>query len=41
MRTGYELAFAGVMNTPGLILPPQMPKRFRFVITDVNNTSGD
>ena len=35
------LAFADVMNTPGLILSPKMSRGFRFVIMDVNNTSGD
>jgi fructose 1,6-bisphosphate aldolase/phosphatase len=35
------LAFADVMNTPGLILSPKMSKGFRFVITDVNETSAD
>jgi fructose 1,6-bisphosphate aldolase/phosphatase len=35
------LAFADVMNTPGLILSPRMSKGFRFVIMDVNHTSGD
>ncbi|MBI2780036.1 MAG: fructose 1,6-bisphosphatase [Gammaproteobacteria bacterium] len=35
------LAFADVMNTPGLILSPNMSKGFRFVIMDVNNTEGD
>jgi fructose 1,6-bisphosphate aldolase/phosphatase len=35
------LAFADVMNTPGLILSPKMSKGFRFVIMDVNNTAGD
>jgi len=35
------LAFADVMNTPGLILSPRMSRGFRFVIMDVNNTSGD
>lgn len=35
------LAFADVMNTPGLILSPKMSQGFRFVIMDVNNTSGD
>jgi fructose 1,6-bisphosphate aldolase/phosphatase len=35
------LAFADVMNTPGLILSPKMGKGFRFVIMDVNNTAGD
>jgi len=35
------LAFADVMNTPGLILSPKMSRGFRFVIMDVNNISGD
>lgn len=35
------LAFADVMNTPGLILSPHMSRGFRFVIMDVNNTAGD
>lgn len=35
------LAFADVMNTPGLILSPKMSKGFRFVIMDVNHTAGD
>jgi fructose 1,6-bisphosphate aldolase/phosphatase len=35
------LAFADVMNTPGLILSPMMSKGFRFVIMDVNHTEGD
>jgi fructose 1,6-bisphosphate aldolase/phosphatase len=35
------LAFADVMNTPGLILSPKMSKGFRFVIMDVDNTTGD
>jgi fructose 1,6-bisphosphate aldolase/phosphatase len=35
------LAFADVMNTPGLILSPKMSKGFRFVIMDVNYTEGD
>jgi len=35
------LAFADVMNTPGLILSPHMSRGFRFVIMDVNDTSGD
>jgi len=35
------LAFADVMNTPGLILSPHMFKGFRFVIMDVNHTEGD
>ena len=35
------LAFADVMNTPGLILSPDMSRGFRFVIMDVNHTEGD
>jgi fructose 1,6-bisphosphate aldolase/phosphatase len=35
------LAFADVMNTPGLILSPKMSEGFRFVIMDVANTEGD
>jgi fructose 1,6-bisphosphate aldolase/phosphatase len=35
------LAFADVMNTPGLILSPKMAKGFRWVIMDVNCTEGD
>ena len=35
------LAFADVMNTPGLILSPKMSQGFRFVIMDVNNTTSD
>lgn len=35
------LAFADVMNTPGLVLSPKMSKGFRFVIMDVNHTEGD
>jgi fructose 1,6-bisphosphate aldolase/phosphatase len=35
------LAFADVMNTPGLILSPAMSKGFRFVIMDVSHTEGD
>jgi fructose 1,6-bisphosphate aldolase/phosphatase len=35
------LAFADVMNTPGLILSPKMSRGFRFVIMDVSNTEGD
>ena len=35
------LAFADPMNTPGLLLSPQMSKGFRFVIMDVNHTEGD
>src|SRR3989337_3927633 len=34
------LAFCDVMNTPGLILSPKMSKGFRFLIMDVNYTSG-
>jgi fructose 1,6-bisphosphate aldolase/phosphatase len=35
------LAFADVMNTPGLILSPKMAQGFKFVIMDVNHTEGD
>lgn len=35
------LAFADVMNTPGLILSPNMSKGFRFIVMDVNHTEGD
>jgi fructose 1,6-bisphosphate aldolase/phosphatase len=35
------LAFADVMNTPGLILSPKMSQGFRFVIMDVGHTEGD
>ena len=35
------LAFADPMNTPGLILSPEMAKGFRFVIMDVAHTEGD
>ena len=35
------LAFADVMNTPGLILSPNMSKGFRFVVMDVSYTEGD
>lgn len=35
------LAFADVMNTPGLILSPNMSRGYRFVIMDVSNTEGD
>ncbi|HWR73133.1 MAG TPA: fructose 1,6-bisphosphatase, partial [Nitrospirota bacterium] len=35
------LAFADVMNTPGLILSPKMSKGYKFVIMDVNYTEGD
>lgn len=35
------LAFADPMNTPGLILSPDMAEGFRFVIMDVGYTEGD
>ena len=35
------LAFADPMNTPGLLLAPRMSKGFRFVIMDVNHSTGD
>ena len=35
------LAFADAMNTPGLILSPNLGKGFRFVIMDVAHTEGD
>ena len=35
------LAFADVMNTPGLMLSPAVSEGFRFVIMDVSNTEGD
>jgi fructose 1,6-bisphosphate aldolase/phosphatase len=35
------LAFADPMNTPGLLLSPNMSKGFRFVIMDVDHTEGD
>ena len=35
------LAFADPMNTPGLILSPNLAKGFRFVIMDVDCTDGD
>jgi len=35
------LAFADPMNTPGLMLAPDMSAGFRFVIMDVSNTEGD
>jgi fructose 1,6-bisphosphate aldolase/phosphatase len=35
------LAFADVMNTPGLILSPKLAKGFRWVVMDVNCTEGD
>jgi fructose 1,6-bisphosphate aldolase/phosphatase len=35
------LAFADPMNTPGLMLSPEMARGFRFVIMDVGYTKGD
>jgi fructose 1,6-bisphosphate aldolase/phosphatase len=35
------LAFADVMNTPGLILSPKLSQGFRWVVMDVNHTEGD
>ena len=35
------LAFADPMNTPGLLLSPQLAKGFRFVIMDVTHAAGD
>lgn len=35
------LAFADPMNTPGLILSPQMAEGFTFTIMDVSYTEGD
>ena len=35
------LAFADPMNTPGLILSPAMSAGFKFVVMDVNHTTGD
>jgi fructose 1,6-bisphosphate aldolase/phosphatase len=35
------LAFADVMNTPGLLLSAELGKGFDFTIMDVNNTKGD
>jgi fructose 1,6-bisphosphate aldolase/phosphatase len=35
------LAFADVMNTPGLILSAKIMKGFRWVVMDVNCTEGD
>jgi fructose 1,6-bisphosphate aldolase/phosphatase len=35
------LAFADPMNTPGLMLSPDMADGFRFVIMDVAHTGGD
>ncbi len=35
------LAFTDVMNTPGLILSPNISSGYRFVIMDVSHTEGD
>jgi fructose 1,6-bisphosphate aldolase/phosphatase len=35
------MAFADPMNTPGLMLSPNISEGFRFVIMDVNHTEGD
>lgn len=35
------LAFADVMNTPGLILSPKIAKGFRWIVMDVSCTTGD
>src|SRR3970040_2051203 len=35
------LCFADAMNTPGLILSPDMSRGFRFVIMDVSHTGAD
>jgi len=35
------LAFSDPMNTPGLILSPQLGEGFEFVIMDVSNTEAD
>jgi fructose 1,6-bisphosphate aldolase/phosphatase len=35
------LAFADPMNTPGLLLSPELAKGFRFVVMDVHHTRGD
>lgn len=35
------MAFADAMNTPGLMLAPNMGAGFKFVIMDVNHTEGD
>jgi len=35
------MAFADVMNTPGLILSPKIMKGFRWVVMDVSYTEGD
>lgn len=35
------MAFADVMNTPGLVLSPKMSEGFRFVVMDVAHVDGD
>ncbi|HEX5042055.1 MAG TPA: fructose-1,6-bisphosphate aldolase/phosphatase [Candidatus Polarisedimenticolaceae bacterium] len=35
------LAFADPMNTPGLLLSPEIGKGFEFVVMDVGHTEGD
>jgi fructose 1,6-bisphosphate aldolase/phosphatase len=35
------LAFADPMNTPGLLLSPELSKGFRFRVMDVSHTEGD
>lgn len=35
------LAFADPMNTPGLLLSPNLAKGFRYVVMDVTHTEGD
>ena len=35
------LCFADAMNTPGLILSPDMSRGFRFIIMDVSHTGAD
>lgn len=35
------LAFADPMNTPGLLLSPNLAKGFRFTVMDVTHTEGD
>ncbi len=35
------LAFADVMNTPGLILSPKLSQGYRFVVMDMEHTEGD
>lgn len=35
------LAFADPMNTPGLLLAPELGRGFRFTILDVEHTEGD